>query len=52
MAKKDLYKILLFLVIPIPLLYAGNFVIDKGLQKSKNPYFDVWNDIRKGVDAT
>jgi len=48
MTSRDLKKIILFLFIPIPILYFGNFIIDHGLQKSKDKYFEVWNDIRKG----
>ncbi len=48
MTKRDLYKIILFLMIPVPVLFLGNYIIDKGLQKSKSQYFDVWNEIRSG----
>jgi len=48
MTKRDIYRILLFLAIPLPLLYLGNYIIDEGLRKSQNKYFGVWNEIRAG----
>lgn len=43
--KKFLIKALLFCIVPLPLLYALDHMIDTGLKKSNNSLFTEWNDI-------
>ncbi len=49
MTRKDIFKIALFFIIPIPILYLAHTLIDKGLQRSHDMHYAEWNDMRKGL---
>lgn len=46
--KRFCVRMLLFIALPIPLLYGLNYVIDNGLQKSNYIYYAEWNDLFNG----
>lgn len=46
--KRFIVRILLFMILPIPLLYGLNYIVDKGLQKSNYIYYAEWNDLFAG----
>ena len=41
-------RLLLFIAIPLPILYTASFIIDTGLRKSHHFYYSEWNDLMKG----
>ena len=43
--KKALKKVLLFIIIPLPLVLLFDHIVDQGLHRSRAPYFAVWNAI-------
>ena len=46
--KKFILRILLFCLLPLPLLYVGAHLVDKGLKKSHYFYYAEWNDLFDG----
>jgi hypothetical protein len=46
--KKFTLRLLLFCLLPLPLLYGVNYIIETGLKKSRGYYFAEWNDILTG----
>ncbi len=43
--KKFTLRLLLFCLLPLPLLYGLNYVIDNGLRKSRSYFYAEWNDL-------
>ena len=52
MVKLFLRRLLLFLLIPLPLLYGLQYVIDTGLRRSHHVYYEEWNELfRSRINA-
>lgn len=47
--KRFISKLLLFCLLPLPVLYALQAVADSGLRKSDYPLYSEWNDIYNGA---
>jgi hypothetical protein len=41
-------KLLIFIVVPLPVLFGFEYLADSGLRKSRNEFFSEWNDIYSG----
>ena len=46
--KRFIKRLLLFCLVPLPLLFLLNHVVDKGLRKSRYYYYSEWNDMFDG----
>ncbi len=46
--KKLLRKLLVFCLLPFPVLFLLQYMIDTGLRRSHHPQFEVWNDVFAG----
>ena len=46
--KRFVLRLLLFCLLPLPLLYALGKVVDSGLKRSRSLLFSEWNDIYDG----
>ncbi len=47
--KRFVLRLLLFCLLPLPLLYAFSYIVDAGLKKSHSYYYAEWNDIFHGT---
>ena len=46
--KRFIFKLLFFCLLPLPVLYGLQIIIDSGLRKSDYPLYSEWNDIYDG----
>ena len=46
--KRVIWKITLFVLVPLPILWLVDYVVDTGMHKSRYSYYAVWNDIFGG----
>ncbi len=47
--KRFVLRLLLFCLLPLPLLYAFSYIVDMGLRRSNSYYYSEWNDIFHGA---
>lgn len=47
--KRLISKILLFILLPLPLLYGLQIIVDRGLKESNHDLYAEWNDVYNGA---
>lgn len=46
--KRFIFKLLFFCLLPLPILFGLQMIVDRGLRKSDYPLYSEWNDIYDG----